>query len=133
MYNLQERNWKAKLADICHDFTGKPQARFYHAADPVYAASYWVYLYSEILSTDIWQSVFSQSPVDPVQYKRYRDIVLEPGGSQDWTVLLKNFLGRQPDARAWEERMRLKEGSIAWFLCTSSERCKSAIDEGDDD
>jgi len=40
--------------------------------------------------------------MDPATDRRYRDLVLAPGGSKDAAILVKDFLGRDYDFKAYE-------------------------------
>ncbi|MCJ1391623.1 hypothetical protein MMC18_004487 [Xylographa bjoerkii] len=66
-----------------------------------YDAGYYVYLLSQIYSTDLFQSTFGVDTMDVEKGMRYRYQLLQPGGSQPEMLTLKNYLGREPNAAAF--------------------------------
>ncbi|SVE44908.1 uncharacterized protein METZ01_LOCUS497762, partial [marine metagenome] len=75
------------------------QASFDHLLD--YSASYYGYLWSEVYSHDMF-SVFEDGGLfNSAIGGRYRQEILEKGGSEDPMKLVINFLGRQPNNQAF--------------------------------
>ena len=75
---------------------------FNHIFSSGYAAGYYGYLWAEVLDKDAF-SAFQNSPNgiwDLEMSKRFRQIFLEKGGSEEPMVLYKEFMGREPDSRA---------------------------------
>ncbi|KAJ4158354.1 uncharacterized protein LMH87_008884 [Akanthomyces muscarius] len=66
-----------------------------------YDAGYYGYLFSEVFSADMFYSAFKQSPMSKSQGRRYRHIILERGGTMDELKYLTEFLGREPDPKAF--------------------------------
>ncbi|KAJ6789177.1 hypothetical protein PWT90_03301 [Aphanocladium album] len=62
-----------------------------------YDAGYYGYMYSKVFSTDMFYTAFKANPMDGEVGRRYRKLVLERGGSMDENVILKEFLGREPN------------------------------------
>ncbi|KAJ4153750.1 hypothetical protein LMH87_010224 [Akanthomyces muscarius] len=62
-----------------------------------YDAGYYGYLYSKVFSTDMFYTAFKENPMSGEAGRRYRKLVLERGGSMDENVMLKEFLGREPN------------------------------------
>jgi Zn-dependent oligopeptidase len=61
-----------------------------------YDASYYGYLWSKVFSADLFEQ-FSQKGVMSAELgKRYREMILQPGGSKDGDEMLRDFLGRDP-------------------------------------
>eukprot|EP01127_Copromyxa_protea_P005575 TRINITY_DN15476_c0_g1_i1.p1 TRINITY_DN15476_c0_g1~~TRINITY_DN15476_c0_g1_i1.p1 ORF type:complete len:692 (-),score=168.23 TRINITY_DN15476_c0_g1_i1:4-1953(-) len=66
-----------------------------------YDASYYGYLWSEVFSCDMF-SLFEESSVfDKELGKRYRKVILEQGGTKDGGDLVREFLGRDPNNKAF--------------------------------
>ena len=72
---------------------------FDHLLD--YSASYYGYLWSEVYAHDMF-SVFEDGGLLSSEIgSRYREEILEKGGSEDPMNLVINFLGRQPNNQAF--------------------------------
>jgi thimet oligopeptidase len=67
------------------------QASFGHLEG--YTALYYTYMWSLVIAKDM-HSVFTNGLMDLKQAKRYRDLVLAPGGTKPAADLVKDFLGR---------------------------------------
>lgn len=65
-----------------------------------YVAGYYGYMWSEVLALDM-QSVFGDNLMNPELGQRYRNEILARGGEADPLTLVKNFLGREPNADAF--------------------------------
>ncbi|KNF05202.1 hypothetical protein PSTG_01827 [Puccinia striiformis f. sp. tritici PST-78] len=63
------------------------------------------YLYSQVFSADMYESVFAQDPMSKESGLKYRNEILEPGGSRDELISLKKFLGREPNDQAFLKRL----------------------------
>ena len=75
---------------------------FNHIFSSGYAAGYYGYLWAEVLDKDAF-SVFEASPNGPYDLelaKKFKQIFLEKGGSEEPMTLYKSFTGREPDASA---------------------------------
>ena len=86
---------------------------FNHIFSSGYAAGYYGYLWAEVLDKDAF-SAFQNSPNgiwDLEMSKRFRQIFLERGGSEEPMVLYKEFMGREPDSRAMLLGRGLIEGA----------------------
>ena len=66
-----------------------------------YSAAYYGYLWAEVLSADMFAQCFEQDPFDAKAGKRYRDLVLAPGGVGKILDHLTTFLGRPPSQEAF--------------------------------
>ena len=75
-----------------------------------YGSAYYTYLWSLIIAKDL-RTAFVDGLMDPVVGRRYRESILEPGGSADAAVLVQRFLGRPSSFDAFEAW--LAEGTTA--------------------
>lgn len=75
------------------------QAAFGHLNG--YAAGYYGYLWAEVYAADMF-SIFEKNGImDQKTGKKYRDIILAKGGTEDPLELVKQFLGREPNQDAF--------------------------------
>ncbi|KAG9661628.1 zincin, partial [Aureobasidium melanogenum] len=63
---------------------------------------------SRVYAADMFYSVFKDDPMDSVQGRRYRRLMLEKGASVDEMTTLVGFLGRQPSAEAFYKDLGLQ-------------------------
>ncbi|KAG9310224.1 hypothetical protein JVU11DRAFT_9870 [Chiua virens] len=70
-----------------------------------YDAGYYGYTYSLVFAADMYATVFKKGPLDPALGKSYRDKILFVGGSRDEMDSLKDFLGRDPNPKAFIEEI----------------------------
>lgn len=66
---------------------------------------------SKVYATDLWVSHFKADPMDKNTGLRYRQHVLQPGGSQPELKSLNNFLGREPNDEAYYSEVTSTPGS----------------------
>jgi thimet oligopeptidase len=59
-----------------------------------YSAIYYTYIWSSVIARDLLTVFQSEGFLNPQPAARYRRAVLEPGGSKDAALLVKDFLGR---------------------------------------
>jgi thimet oligopeptidase len=76
------------------------QASFGHLEG--YTALYYTYMWSLVIAKDM-HSAFANGLMDLQQAKRYRDLVLAPGGTKPAGDLVKDFLGRPYGFDAFRE------------------------------
>lgn len=72
-----------------------------------YAAGYYGYLWSEVYAQDMFSVFEKKGIMDHATGKRYRDIILARGGTQDPLELVKEFLGREPNPDAYMKSIGL--------------------------
>jgi thimet oligopeptidase len=79
-------------------------AGFAHVAGG-YGAGYYGYLWSLVLAMDL-RTEFKADKLSPEVGRRYRDIVLGNGGQKPAPELVHQFLGRDPNAKAFFDYLR---------------------------
>ena len=73
---------------------------FSHLFDGAYAAGFYGYAWAEVLSADAY-SAFEEAGIDdPATGRRYREAILETGGSRPALESFKAFRGREPSQDA---------------------------------
>jgi thimet oligopeptidase len=72
-----------------------------------YDAGYYGYLWSLVYATDMY-TVFEANPLDPAIGDRYRRVILERGNMEDSDVLLKRFLKRPSNNKAFLKQLRIQ-------------------------
>ncbi|EFK97128.1 protein containing Peptidase M3A and M3B, thimet/oligopeptidase F domain, partial [sediment metagenome] len=59
-----------------------------------YSATYYTYMWSLVIAKDLFSVFKKQGLLNPEPATLYRQRILEPGGSKDAAVMVKDFLGR---------------------------------------
>lgn len=75
-----------------------------------YAAAYYGYTWSEVYAADMFTR-FERAPqrlLDTGVGKRYKERILEKGDSQEASELLRSFLGRRPNADAFNKSLGIQ-------------------------
>uniref|UniRef100_A0A0K3C5I1 BY PROTMAP: gi/342319282/gb/EGU11231.1/ Metallopeptidase MepB [Rhodotorula glutinis ATCC 204091] n=2 Tax=Rhodotorula toruloides TaxID=5286 RepID=A0A0K3C5I1_RHOTO len=88
------------------------QSGFAHIAGG-YSAGYYGYLWSQVFSADMYETVFSKDPMSKEGGQRYRKEILQPGGSRDEMDSLVKFLGRKPTNDAFLKSLL---GMLRWLF-----------------
>jgi thimet oligopeptidase len=78
-------------------------AAFSHIAGG-YAAGYYGYMWSEVMALDML-SAFKGNMMDANIGARYRETILSNGGQVAPKELVKKFLGREPNSKAFFEEL----------------------------
>ena len=66
-----------------------------------YGARYYGYIWSKVFAADLFYHIKPYGLLNPKIGTVYKDKILAPGGSIDPNKLLKNFLGREPNDKAF--------------------------------
>jgi thimet oligopeptidase len=75
---------------------------FDHLGSNSYAATYYTYLWSQVISKDLWSAFDPGHPFNPRPAQRYRDMILRPGGGKPSAELVRDFLGRRFGFASWQ-------------------------------
>jgi thimet oligopeptidase len=67
-----------------------------------YSAVYYTYMWSLVIAKDLFSRFDGANLLAPAVAGQYRDRILAPGGSKPAAALVKDFLGRPSDFKAWE-------------------------------
>jgi thimet oligopeptidase len=70
-----------------------------------YSSHYYTYMWDKVIAEDFFAQFDPANPLAGDAPMRYRHQVLEPGGSMPATDLVKNFLGRPQNMKAFERWM----------------------------
>ena len=82
---------------------------FNHIFSSGYSAGYYGYLWSEVLDKDAFSIFEASGNVWNLDLaKKFKEIFLERGGSEEPMTLYKEFAGREPDSNAFLEGRGLK-------------------------
>lgn len=73
-----------------------------------YGSKYYGYLWSLVYACDMFSEFEKTGPLSPATGERYRKKVLAKGGSDDALTLVHDFLGREPDNKAFLQQIGLK-------------------------
>jgi oligopeptidase A len=74
--------------------------QFSHVFAGGYAAGYYSYKWAEVLSADAWSAFEETGVLDAETGRRYREAILEAGGSRPALESFKAFRGREPSIEA---------------------------------
>lgn len=83
------------------------QASFGHLSSGNYGPKYYGYMWSKVFALDIFSVIREHGLLNPAIGKKYREEILQPGGSVDPNELLVRFLGRDPNQEAFLADMGL--------------------------
>ncbi|HEV8129375.1 MAG TPA: M3 family metallopeptidase [Candidatus Eisenbacteria bacterium] len=75
-----------------------------------YSAIYYTYLWSQVIAKDLFSKFDRTKLLDPTVADRYRKVVLAPGGSKPAEALVRDFLGRDFNYKAFDEYVKAGSG-----------------------
>jgi thimet oligopeptidase len=78
------------------------QTSMNHLALRNYAASYYTYMWSLVIAKDLFSRFDSKDLLAPGIAHRFREKILDPGGTKPASAIVEDFLGRPFTASAWE-------------------------------
>lgn len=95
-----EKKLSAQSIPFVHS---SPEAHFYAAFGHLmgYGAKYYGYQWSKVFALDLFDTVKKAGLLNPEIGKEFADKLLAPGGSKDPNELLFDFLGREPNQKAF--------------------------------
>jgi thimet oligopeptidase len=67
-----------------------------------YSSNYYTYLYDKVIAIDFFNQFDGESLLEGPAAMRYREAVLDRGGSEPGRTLVKNFLGRDESLASFE-------------------------------
>jgi thimet oligopeptidase len=84
-----------------------PGTHFYDSFEHLagYSSAYYTYMWDEVIAQDFYAQFDPTNPLAGDAPRRYRRLVLEPGGSMSANDLVKNFLGRPQNMDAFRRWM----------------------------
>lgn len=84
-----------ELADRYSPTVLDPRSRFHASFGHLqgYTAAYYTYMWSLVIAKDL-RTPFAKGLMDLEQARRYRDLILAPGGTKPAAELIEDFLGR---------------------------------------
>lgn len=92
-------------------FTWMPENHFYASWGHLtgYAAKYYGYMWSKVFALDIFEEIKKHGLLNPEIGQKYINTVIGKGGSADPNELLRNFLGREPNNKAFLKDLGLMQ------------------------
>ncbi|CAN7387277.1 M3 family metallopeptidase [Rhizobacter sp. LjRoot28] len=87
---------RAEVAVVKPPAFNRFQHGFSHIFAGGYAAGYYSYKWAEVLSADAWSAFEETGTLNPETGRRYRQAILEVGGSRPALESFKAFRGREP-------------------------------------
>jgi thimet oligopeptidase len=70
-----------------------------------YGAAYYTYRWSIVIADDLFTQFQKNGLRDPATAKRYRELVLAPGGTKPAAELVQDFLGRPISIDAYRAKL----------------------------
>lgn len=96
---IQKELYEKYLKQVRYEPESHFQAAFGHLVG--YAAKYYGYMWSKVFALDLFYKVKKEGLLDPVAGNKVIKLALSRGGSVDPDIILKEFLGREPNQEAF--------------------------------
>ena len=103
---------EGSIADLWKEMQGK-YSPFVHDSDlhywtsfghlDGYSSNYYTYMWSLVIAKDLLSGFDKNNLMDKRIAKKYREMILEPGGSRDAADMVEDFLGRPYNFKAFGE------------------------------
>jgi thimet oligopeptidase len=97
--NIQKELYEKYLKQVRFEPDAHFQAAFGHLVG--YAAKYYGYMWSKVFALDMFYKVKKEGLLNPQAGNRVVKLALSRGGSVDPDIILKEFLGREPNQEAF--------------------------------
>ena len=91
--------------EIAYDSDTHSVCSFGHLSG--YGAKYYGYMWSRVFADDVFAQIEQEGLLNPESGKRYVDEILGRGGSKDPDVMLRDYLGREPNTDAFFRKIGL--------------------------
>ncbi len=104
-YAIMKQLYESIRTHLYFDPVDHMYASFGHLTG--YGAKYYGYLWSKVFALDLFEEIRKHGLLDPEIGMKYRAEVIGEGGSVDPNTLLYNFLGREPNQKAFLESIGL--------------------------
>ncbi|MCI5060981.1 MAG: M3 family metallopeptidase [Alphaproteobacteria bacterium] len=103
---------------------GPTSSAFSHIFAGGYSAGYYSYKWAEVLEADAFEAFEEMGLYDPQTAQSYKDNVLSKGGSEDPSVLYRNFRGRDADPNSLLRREGLSADNNQNSLANNTSELK---------
>jgi oligopeptidase A len=87
---------RGRVAVVRHPEYNRFPHAFSHIFGGGYAAGYYSYKWAEVLAADAWSAFEEEGIFNPALASRFRQEILEVGGSVDIAEAFRSFRGRDP-------------------------------------
>ena len=102
---IWQDHFKRLTPYMIYDETTHQECNFGHLTG--YGAKYYGYMWSDVLGQDVFEQIEKAGLLNPEIGKKYIECILGKGGSKDPNLLLQDFLGREPNDKAFFKKLNL--------------------------
>ena len=106
LYEIMQKLYSTIVKNSFADPNTHFYAHFGHLTH--YGARYYSYIWSQVLTMDVFEEIKKHGLLNPEIGKKYIDTILSFGGSKDPNELLNDFLGREPNDEAFIKSLGLR-------------------------